>query len=98
MRNRLHVEGQVQGRGTDAQHHSIGVGIGNGGAKAANFDLNASSPNLNLGSAGLSTNALHQHVNGGGQHTLPKVSKTIISASIESNFNCHLPPAACIQL
>jgi len=57
-----------------------------------------SSPNLNLGSAGLSTNALHQHVNGGGQHTLPKVSKTIISASIESNFNCHLPPAACIQL
>ncbi|KAH8378149.1 hypothetical protein KR093_009621, partial [Drosophila rubida] len=79
MRNRLHVEGQVQGRnsgggGVDGQHHSLGVGLANGGAKAANFELNASSPNLNLGTAGasLSTNALQQHVNGGGQHTLPK--------------------------
>lgn len=82
MRNRLHVEGQVQGRtGSDAQpHHSIGVGVGvgvgtgippgvgGGGAKTSNFDLNASSPNLNLGAAAaaLSANTLQQHVNGGG--------------------------------
>lgn len=96
MRNRLHVEGQVQGRtGSDAQpHHGIGVGVGvgvgvgtgiapsagGGGAKTSNFDLNASSPNLNLGAAAaaaaLSANALQQHVNGGGQHTLPKVSSS----------------------
>ncbi|XP_034099919.1 unconventional myosin-Ia isoform X2 [Drosophila albomicans] len=85
MRNRLHVEGQGQvqsrnggggggGGAVDAQqqHHSLGVGLTTGGAKAANFELNASSPNLNLGTS-LSTNALQQHVNGaGGQHTLPK--------------------------
>ncbi|KAH8395635.1 hypothetical protein KR222_004099, partial [Zaprionus bogoriensis] len=66
MRNRLHVEGQVQGRSSDVQpHHSLGVGVGvgvgisagtgigsgGGGAKASSFDLNASSPNLNLGAA-----------------------------------------------
>ncbi|KAM8716463.1 hypothetical protein ACLKA7_003354 [Drosophila subpalustris] len=88
MRNRLHVEGQgqVPGRSSDAQHHSIGVGIANsGGAKAANFDLNASSPNLNLGSAGLSTNALQQHANGAGQHTLPKQHAYNFSQTLPSN-------------
>lgn len=78
MRNRLHVESQGHGRTNDVQHHSMGAGagvaLGAGGAKAANYDLNASSPNLNLGNGGLSSSALQQHTNGGGQHTLPKVS------------------------
>lgn len=95
MRNRLHVEGQVQGRSSDAQpHHSINVGVGVGSgvaqsgggvsAKASNFDLNASSPNLNMGAAAAphSANALQQHVNAGaGQHTLPKVSSSQISGA-----------------
>ncbi|EDW02923.1 myosin-1 isoform X2 [Drosophila grimshawi] len=94
MRNRLHVEGQVQGRTNDAQHPSIGGvaigtanagsggGGGSGGAKAANYDLNASSPNLNLGSGGLLANALQQH--GNGQHTLPKHSYNF-SQTLPSN-------------
>ncbi|XP_030561790.1 unconventional myosin-X isoform X1 [Drosophila novamexicana] len=76
MRNRLHVESQGHGRAADVQHHGIAGGAAAGvavaGSKAANYDLNASSPNLNLGTGGLSANALQQHANGSGQNTLSK--------------------------
>ncbi|XP_023177574.2 unconventional myosin-Ia [Drosophila hydei] len=90
MRNRLHVESQGHGRANDVQHHSMGAGagvaLGAGGAKAANYDLNASSPNLNLGNGGLSSSALQQHTNGGGQHTLPKHAY---------NYSQTLPSNSC---
>ncbi|XP_033150594.1 myosin-G heavy chain isoform X4 [Drosophila busckii] len=77
MRDRLHVEGQghVQNRNNEPQHqHHTGVLGGNRENKGKNFNTTASSPNLNFGTA-LSTKALQQHVNGSGQHTLPKQSQ-----------------------
>ncbi|KAH8259022.1 hypothetical protein KR038_007812, partial [Drosophila bunnanda] len=77
LRNRLHVgqgqgqgQGQAQGQGQSPGHNQ-GQGHGSPGGtnpcpKASNFDLNASSPNLNLSSSGggLSASALQQHTNG----------------------------------
>ncbi|XP_068140708.1 unconventional myosin-Vb [Drosophila tropicalis] len=77
LRNRLHVgqgQGQVNGGGqSHASPGGGGPGVVSSGPKATNFDLNASSPNLNISSGtvgGLSASALQQHANG--QHTLPK--------------------------
>lgn len=102
MRNRLHVESQGHGRAADVQHHGIAGGAAAGvavaGSKAANYDLNASSPNLNLGTGGLSANALQQHANGSGQNTLSKVSSyiyTYIERLLIVYFNCR---TACVQL
>ncbi|XP_016979643.1 unconventional myosin-IXb isoform X1 [Drosophila rhopaloa] len=85
LRNRLHVgqgqgQGQNQSQGNGSQSHSSPGGA-NSGPKANNFDLNASSPNLNLSSSGggLSASAVQQHTNG--HHT----------ASKNHNFSQTLP-------
>ncbi|XP_030380655.1 unconventional myosin-IXAa [Scaptodrosophila lebanonensis] len=87
LRNRLHVGARAPSNGT--QQHSAGSRSGgSSGPKATNFDLHASSPNLNLSTAGagLSGNALQQHVNGNGQHSLAK-----------HNFCQTLPPNSSLN-
>jgi len=72
LRNRLHV-GQAPGQGQNQTQNQGNGSPGNSGPKANNFDLNVSSPNLNLSSSGahLSASAVQQHTNG--HHTATKV-------------------------
>ncbi|BFF93646.1 unconventional myosin-IXb [Drosophila madeirensis] len=92
LRNRLHVgqgqgQGQAQGQTNGTQPQGAPGSGANVGPKANNFDLNASSPNLNLSSAGggLSASALQQHTNG---------HHTVSHKHSQHNFSHTLPANA----
>ncbi|SPP85904.1 unconventional myosin-IXb isoform X2 [Drosophila guanche] len=92
LRNRLHVgqgqgQGHAQGQTNGTQPHGSPGSGANVGSKANNFDLNASTPNLNLSSAagGLSASALQQHTNG---------HHTVSHKHSQHNFSHTLPANA----